>query len=297
MKKYQSIFNPRQYMVSKDFEIFYYDDTNLSNVKSHSHNYYEFYFFLQGKISMQIADRSFPLKSGDVLLIPPGISHHLINQDEKTPYRRFIFWVSREYFEALKSVSDDFSYIIDQAVEQKNYLYHNGMGNFNELHSKCYRLLEETHTDRFGKDSILALCVNDLMLHLNRMAYENLHPVKQKENQSLYINLMQYIEEHLEEDLSLDSLADEFYVSKYHIAHIFKENLGMSIHQYITKKRLDMCRNALLSGTNISKSFQTYGFKDYSSFFRAFRKEYGISPKEYKDVYSLSELNSKKNTD
>ena len=290
MKKYQSAFNPRQYMVSKDFEIFYYNDTHFSNVKSHTHDYYEFYFFLQGEVDLMVSGRAFPMQAGNVALIPPGIAHYMVNRNENTPYRRFIFWVSREYYEQLKEVSADYSYIITQAVENGQYVYHNGLSTFNALHEKCYRLLEEIHTAHFGKETKINLCVNDLMLQLNRMAYENNNPVKHSENQSLYIRLMQYIEEHLEDDLSLDELANHFYVSKFHIAHIFKDNLGLSIHQYITKKRLEMCRNALLSDSSISKTFHTYGFKDYSSFFRAFKKEYGLSPKEYKELHGIAEL-------
>ena len=70
-------------------------------------------------------------------------------------------------------------------------------------------------------------------LHLNRMAYEKNNPGKIEGDQNLYRNILQYIDDHLEEDLSLEFLAGEFYVSKYHIAHIFKENTGISIHQYI----------------------------------------------------------------
>ena len=72
-------------------------------------------------------------------------------------------------------------------------------------------------------------------------------------------------------------------MSKYHIAHIFKENTGISIHQYIMKKRLAACRDAILSNISITKAYLMFGFKDYSSFYRAFKKEFGISPKEYKD--------------
>ena len=72
------------------------------------------------------------------------------------------------------------------------------------------------------------MCIRDR----NRTAYEQEHPKSQKEEQNLYENLMDYIEEHLDEELTLEKLAGEFFVSKYYIAHIFKENIGLSIHQY-----------------------------------------------------------------
>ena len=119
------------------------------------------------------------------------------------------------------------------------------------------------------------------------------HPRGSKTEEDLYEGLIQYIEQHLEENLSLESLAQHFFVSKYHIAHLFKERLGLSIHQYIIKKRLAACRDAICSDAGITQIYELYGFQDYSSFFRAFKKEYGMSPKEYRTHYLSQRLDAR----
>lgn len=283
-KDLQTKFSTRQYMISRDFEIYYYRDADPLKVKVHTHNYYEFYFFLEGDISIQIEEDLHRLRYGDLVMIPPGTPHHAVIHSTEKLYRRFVFWISREYLGQLMEQSPDYGYLIQHVSVSKEYIFHQDMITFNTIQSKIFGLIEEVHTQRFGKEAKVLLCVNDLVLTVNRIVYESKHPKVQKEEGSLYQNLLDYIEGHLDEELTLEHLAREFFVSKYHIAHIFKDNIGISIHQYITKKRVAACRNAILDNAKISSVYLQFGFKDYASFYRAFRKEYGLSPKEYKET-------------
>lgn len=283
-KRLQTAFQPRQYMVSKDFELFYYENRTPLTVDLHTHDYYEFYFFLEGNVQMQIGNDFYPVRFGDIMLIPPQVPHRTIINTQAAPYRRFVFWISQEYCNHLLQSSPDYAYIMQYVGTAKQYVFHTDLISFNSVQSKILRLLEEMRSQKFGKEAQISICVNDLILHLNRLAHELNTPGMKNYDRVLYRQLMEYIEEHVEEDLSLEKIASEFFVSKYHIAHVFKDNTGLSIHQFITKKRLDLCRDAIQSKMSITEAYQMFGFGDYSSFYRAFKKEYGISPKDFRDM-------------
>lgn len=281
-KNLQTKFSTRQYMLSKDFELYYYNDTSIKNVPLHTHDYYEFYFFLEGNVSIQVEGQTYPVSYGDMIVIPPGISHRPIIRDDTLPYRRFVFWISQDFYKHLLNLSSDYGYITELARSEGNYISHNDRITFNTIQSKILRLLNEMQGERFGRSSQISLYVSDLLLHINRLIYERNHPAPYPEPEALYQKISYFIEEHIDEELSLERLAREFFVSKYHISHIFKDNLGLSVHQYITKKRLALCHQALLGDTSVIDIYRSFGFGDYSSFFRAFKKEYGISPSKLK---------------
>ena len=106
-KNLQTAFITRQHMLSRDFELYYYNDHNLSKVDLHSHNYYEFYFFMEGDVSIQIGTEVYPIHFGDIMLVPPHIPHRPIIHSTASPYRRVVFWISQVYCHHQLQISKD----------------------------------------------------------------------------------------------------------------------------------------------------------------------------------------------
>ena len=283
-QRYRSAFQTRQYMLSKDFELYYYSDTDFHTVDVHSHDYYEFYFPMEGDIEMEIRGRRYPMSPSNVILIPPGVVHRAIVHSAAS-YRRFVFWVSKPYVENLMTKAVEYGYILQRAVRGEQYIYSFSPDTMIELHQQLLRILEEIHSSSFARDSYLAVLIEQLLLDMNRDAYQSTHVSQMQRETDLLERLLEYVDAHLDEDLSLDQIADDLYVSKYYAAHIVRQQLGLSLHQYILQKRLHQCALELAQGKPVTKVYQTHGFHDYSSFFRAFKKKYALSPKEYQDVY------------
>jgi len=288
-KKLSSDFSTRQYMQSSDFELFYYRDAALKSVDAHAHDYYEFYFFLEGDVQYHIGEKAFKLAYGDCLLIPPGLPHYPEFLSFDKPYRRFVFWLGEAYYAKLRQWNPDIAYAFDYADNSQAYRLHTDYITAQEIQGKLTELIEETRSARPFCHLSSELSALSFLVYVNRLLYDSLNPASAVYENVLYLSICNYINQHLEENLSLDSLSAFFYVSKYHISHIFKDNMGIPLHQYILKKRLHASKNAVLSDQPIGHIYHQYGFKDYTSFFRAFKKEYGVSPREYREQHRLPE--------
>lgn len=281
-----SAFTVRQYMLAKDFELYYYNDNDLRSVDMHRHDYLECYFFLEGKVEMIVGGQKCQPTPGDVLIVLPGTEHCLHVLDASVPYRRFVFWVSTQYISILTESCPECGYIFDHVRQSGQPLLHFPLVPFLQLSDRLFALLDEIHADRYAKEMALSIRLNDLLLSLNRCSHELIEEETKLPGTSHYDAISRYILEHLSEELFLEHLSQVFYLSKYYIVHLFQDLIGLSPHQYITKQRLNRCADAIRTGTPISEAYLSCGFRDYSGFYRAFVKEFGESPRSYQNGHS-----------
>ena len=137
-----------------------------------------------------------------------------------------------------------------------------------------------TKSDAFAKDLLAQSLFLQFMIYVNRIFLEKQYIFDRKSYSfdSQIADILQYINHNLKEDLSVDNLASRYYISKYHLMRKFKEETGFTLHNYIVNKRLLMARTLISEGIPVTKAALESGFSEYSTFSRAYRKQFGATP-------------------
>ena len=134
----------------------------------------------------------------------------------------------------------------------------------------------------YGSDVVARACLLQLLAGLNRfaLAAPARHEVEDKAG-PVVAEVLHYINEHYPDELSLDLLSAKFFISKYHLSHEFHRLVGTSVYRYIIQKRLVIAKQMLANGVAPTDVYGHCGFGDYANFYRAFKAEYHISPKQF----------------
>lgn len=275
-------FDTRQYMRRSSFEIFRYKDAYLREVALHHHDFYEVYFFLSGNVQYNIESRSYLLTPGDILLISPMELHQPVFHDDQKDYERIVLWINQRFLSELSPPDQDLTACFDSTLPGHTNLLRPTNAQRQLLSFQLERLTQETQSqDNYSALTALTYLAQ-ILISLNRLA---ISASQSNDNRSVpdsvVYGVLAYINEHYSEDLTLDHLANRFFISKYHLSREFGRIVGTSVHRYLIQKRLAMAKQMMSSGMSSSEVYQQCGFGDYSNFYRAFKAEYQITPKEF----------------
>ena len=274
-------FDTRQTMQGNTYEIFRYKDAYLKEVALHHHDFYEVYFFLSGNVQYNIESRSYLLTPGDVLLISPMELHQPMFGAEHREYERIVLWIDKQFLEGFDLQGRNLTACFDTTVPgHTNLLRPEGVARQYLTFLLENLMVEVASEDPYSEMAALSLLAQ-VLVALNRLAKQSLGEENKSGPDATVYSVLGYINEHYSENLTLDDLANTFFISKYHLSREFQRLVGTSVHRYIVQKRLVMAKQMLSEGKASSEIYQQCGFGDYSNFYRAFKAEYQISPKDY----------------
>ena len=237
----------------------------------HTHNCSELFYVIDGKGQFLIEDKTYPVSVNDLVIVNPNVSHTEVSLNA-SPLKYIVLGVEGLELTATKGNDNTNFCIINFKNWRENVLL-------------CLQhMLTEIENKHAGYEIVCQDLMEILIVLLGRQTNFStiLAPVNKKTSR-LCGSTKRYIDIHYQENITLDQLAEVCHVSKYHLAHAFTEEYGISPINYLISKRIAEAEH-LLKTTDFSLSLisNTTGFSSSSYFAQIFRKQKGMSPTEFR---------------
>ncbi len=265
----------------KDYFVREFKFNNIKTKRIKSNKYYKILFVFSGDCNLNLNNQSQRCSTDNIILISPN---NFIDIESKSKQLLVIYELSVTT-ELLDKLSDEetdlvksfntvpFECVVIDASTETTMLIKNILKKLVYLKEDSFEFANNLYIK-----SMLSIV---LVLILRSCIYAEPKQKIKKSKPFLIDDIFSYINNHITEEISLDDLEREFYVSKFHISREFKKATGITLHRYIVKAKLDLCKKLIEEGNTIIDVAHICGIGSYNNLFRAFKKEFGITPKEY----------------
>lgn len=268
----------REGYLKENYHYFHLKDTAGQERDFHFHEFDKLVLLLSGRVDYLVESESYSLRPWNVLLV----KHHTIHKaliDKSEPYERVIIYLDGRFFDRAMPqarLMDCF----EAADKQGRHLLVPGEEERREL-ARTLRDFEQAEREEgFGAQAMRDTLIMQLLIRIGRMSAA---PERAEQGYDPKIRLaLSYINEDLGGELSVESLADRLFLSKYHFMRLFKAQTGSTVHAYVRQKRLMYAARLIREGSSVNKAAADSGFADYSAFHRAFKESFGVSPGQLK---------------
>ncbi|MGI5990656.1 MAG: helix-turn-helix domain-containing protein [Lachnospiraceae bacterium] len=247
----------------------------------HYHLFYEMLLLLSPRCNHYVEGRKFSMKQGDIILLRPGVLHQSEYIDDSRNDRiliQFSWPESMPFPEERNIILSPFNAPIPVFRFEGEAL--------NRLSSDLNEIV--LTYERTKEISVRMMLTNLKLMELLTDLYE-------RSGQNVYFqspetgvkgkiySIVNYIHLHYSEPLSLQTLADKFYINSYYLSHCFKDMIGFTVGEYIKVTRIRNAQYLLdFSGRKITDIARLSGFSSFSQFNRSFWKVNGMSPSDYR---------------
>lgn len=259
-----------------------------SSVSLHSHDFYEI-LYCENSCDAEylLGGDRYRLQQGDILIIPPGVSHRpLLPARMSEPYQRLVIWVSRELME---QILQDADVSLQPSLLQPHLLRTAGT-HWEFLGRMFLNGVRESEQRAPGWRTLVLGNTITLLTYLYRVTTDKGTAPLPAEKPQLLDQIMAYIEQHLAEKITLAEVAHQFWVSSSTISQLFHDKMGVSFYRCVTQRRLIAAKILILQGLPLEQVGRQIGFADHSTFYRAFKQEYGISPRQFRKLQEKPQL-------
>ncbi|MFD0695646.1 helix-turn-helix domain-containing protein [Paenibacillus sp. GCM10027628] len=246
------------------------------------HDLYEIYFFLTGDVHYFIEKQVYPLQYGDLLIMHSNELHRPNFQSKKQRYENIVIHFNPKLIQAFSSPQFDLLHCFNSRVlgeKNRMRLTPQQITDIMELYERMD--IHSRSQARAGSEVLYVSAFIELLVFINRLFQSQGKQEEQVMIPDKLTSLLTYIDENLDQDLSLDVLEQVVFMNRSYLCRLFKKHTGSTIHEHILFKRIAKAKLLLREGSTVTDACQLAGFNDYSNFIRTFKKAVGLPPRQY----------------